>query len=203
MVREKCIFLVKRKVIYPKYSKHWQYLLAATLDSSSSQISPTFDLIVLGMKCQNKVGDFFNFLKQKRQPGSCRLRNRIVAAVMPMQSKLWSFQQICAFFGKDQILWEDQNVWKNLQCFFWNYLAMSKESGWLFQLFFVAFSEYLNFNPNNCIYIKPIVVAYNFRFQIRVLSLNIMSVLQILSFLVKNNLLQKTNIGYQPSRCDR
>ena len=44
----------------------------------------------------------------------------------------------------------------------------------------------------NCIYNTPIIIARYFSFQVGLILLNIMSVLEIIFFLVKNHLLQKT-----------
>ena len=77
---------------------------------------------------------------------------------------------------------------KESPTFFWNYLAMSNQSGRLFQIF-VAFSEYPNF-IQIMVSIQPIIIAYNFSFEIGLILHNVMSALQILFFLVKNHLLQ-------------
>ena len=58
--------------------------------------------------------------------------------------RLLRIKDLKAFVAKFQISWEGHKIWK-ICAFFWNYLLFSKQSDDFFQ-FFVALSEYLNFN---------------------------------------------------------
>ena len=51
-------------------------------------------------------------------------------------------------FHKVQVLWEDHEIWKNIQPFFFlNYLVKRKQNGrFFFSIFCGPFSEYLNLN---------------------------------------------------------